>query len=113
MPGLFSLAVVALLVGAIYGPVYRELTIFGVFRTPSRAVIAEDQSFYKIEDTVHCEDLHHYANRLFAACEDSSQTRFGWFPPMVIFTQTPQSTGSIHVIDPQVSLPGLDLLAGD
>lgn len=108
MPGFLSLAVVAAFFAAsLYGPVYRELTILGVFRNPSSAVIAEDQGFYKIDDTIHCEDLHYHSNRLFTACEDSPQTRFGWFPPMVVFTQPPLATGSIHVIDPEVSLPGL------
>lgn len=107
MPGVFSLAVViALLAATLYEPVYRQLTIVGVFRDPSRAVIAEDQGFYKIDDTVHCEDLHYHSDRLFTACEDSPQVRFEWFPPMVVFTRPSLSTGSIHVIDPKVSLPG-------
>lgn len=108
MPGLVSLAVAALLAATIYGPVYRELTILGIFRKPTPAVFAENQSFHKIEGTRHCEDIHHYAGNLFAACEGSSQTRFEWFPPMVIFKEKPQSTGSIHVIDPKVSYLGPD-----
>jgi hypothetical protein len=103
MMGLMNLAVIALMLATLYKPVSRELTVLGVFRTPSPAAIAE-QAVYRIEDTAHCEDLHEYGGKLFAACEDTPQTRFGWFPPVEVFTQTPQTTGSIHVIDPKVSL---------
>lgn len=102
MAKVFNLALVAILVASLYGPVNRVVTVLGVFRTPSPAVIA-DQGFYKIADTTQCEDLHLYADKLFAACEDAPQTRHVWFPPMAVFTQTPQTTGSIHVIDPKVS----------
>lgn len=59
-----------------------------------------------IQDTTHCEDLHHYAPRniLFTACEDSDTIRFSWFPPLGVFddpTLATKARGSIHVIDPE------------
>lgn len=102
MGATLNLALAALLVATLYGPVSRELTILGVFRKPAPVAIAQNQGFHKIADTVHCEDLHYYGGKLFAACEDDVSTRFGWFPPLEQFKQPPQSPGSIHVIDPKV-----------
>lgn len=101
MPGFIRIALLALLAATLYAPLKHELNILGVLRSPT-AFIAKDQEFYKIADTVHCEDLHYYDGKIFTACEDSSETRFGWFPPLVTFTQLPKSAGSIHVIDPKV-----------
>lgn len=102
MRGLINLAIIAAVIASLYGPVSRALTVLGVFRTSTPAALAENQGFFKIADTVHCEDLHHYGDKLYAACEDSAETRYKWFPPMEVFTRRPRTTGSIHVIDPKV-----------
>lgn len=82
------------------------ITIAGPFLTPKPTVLGEGQGPIRIEDTIHCEDVHHYrpANLLFTACEDTKATRFDWFPGLghLEKPQT-QARGSIHVIDPKVS----------
>ncbi|KAL5334181.1 hypothetical protein BJX70DRAFT_402829 [Aspergillus crustosus] len=85
----------------VYNAVRRELTVLGVYRTP--AATASSQEIYKIPDTLQCEDLHYYApgNVIFTACEDSIIPRFRWFPPLVHLDGPPETTGSIHIIDPQ------------
>ena len=82
------------------------IKIGGPFLTPNPTVLAEGHGPIYIEDTVHCEDVHHYqpANLLFAACEDAKSTRFDWFPPLGHLTPRPEARGSIHVVDPKVSL---------
>jgi hypothetical protein len=92
---------------AIFGPPVRRLvTVIGVFRTPASTFISPADTVW-IDDTVHCEDLHHHleSNLLFTACEDVKETRMGWFPglgrlgnPEVVL----KARGSIHVIDPKV-----------
>ncbi|KAJ6111639.1 hypothetical protein N7523_007700 [Penicillium sp. IBT 18751x] len=79
------------------------IRIGGLFLTPNPTVLAEGQGPIYIEDTVHCEDVHHYrpANLLFTACEDSKSTRFDWFPPLAHLTPVPEARGSIHVVDPK------------
>lgn len=81
--------------------------IGGLFLTPIPTVLGDGQGPIYIEDTVHCEDVHHYlpANLLFAACEDSKSTRFDWFPPLGHLTPLPGvgARGSIHVVNPQVN----------
>lgn len=79
--------------------------IGGVFETPTPTVLGEGQGPLRIEDTIHCEDVHHYrpANLLFTACEDTKETRFDWFPGLGHLTPHPPARGSIHVIDPKVS----------
>ncbi|KAJ0417170.1 hypothetical protein BJY00DRAFT_316128 [Aspergillus carlsbadensis] len=98
----FSVFVIllAVLASVLYSPVQRVLTVFGVYRNAS---LASAQNIYAIPDTLQCEDLHYYVpgNVLFAACEDSVLQRFRWFPPLVMLDGPANSTGSIHVIDPQ------------
>ncbi|KAJ5632985.1 hypothetical protein N7490_009324 [Penicillium lividum] len=79
------------------------LNIGGAFQTPTPTILGEGQGPIRIEDTIHCEDVHHYrpANLLFAACEDVKDTRFDWFPGLGHLTPHPPARGSIHVIDPK------------
>ncbi|KAE8350955.1 hypothetical protein BDV28DRAFT_138133 [Aspergillus coremiiformis] len=103
MGSLLNVAILTVLVATIYGPVYRQLTVLGVFRKATcGARLAEQQSFHRIEDTMQCEDLHYYkpSHKIFTACEDSVLPRFKWFPPLENFEGPGDSTGSIHVIDP-------------
>ncbi|KAJ5971087.1 uncharacterized protein N7479_001005 [Penicillium vulpinum] len=96
----FSLSVVAL-VAFLAGPISHFVQITGIFLTPNSTVLGEGQGPIHIEDTIHCEDVHHYrpANLLFTACEDDKSTRFSWFPPLGnLLPRTAQ--GSIHVVDP-------------
>lgn len=100
-------ALVATIVG-FYGPaVTRTVTVFGIFRTPANTPVdAADIVF--IDDTVHCEDLHHHlpSGLLFTACEDDPDTRYAWFPPLARLGKPETMTkarGSLHVIDPKVS----------
>lgn len=99
-------AVLAVLIAFGYAPIQRELTVLGAFRTPSPPATPQALGLVKIQDTVHCEDLHHYrrANKLFTACEDDASTRFRWFPPLGNFKAVPGvgQRGSIHVVDPEV-----------
>ncbi|KAF7171118.1 hypothetical protein CNMCM5623_003568 [Aspergillus felis] len=104
MAGFVHLALLAVLAATLYGPVYRQLTILGVFRHPAPLVIVEGQGYHKIADTMQCEDLHYWqpTNKIFTACEDSVLPRFKWFPPLANLEQPAgTSTGSIHVIDPK------------
>ncbi|BDD63269.1 hypothetical protein MAP00_008183 [Monascus purpureus] len=82
-------ALVVLAAVLLSGPVSRIVSILGIFRNTSPAAVAADKIgtvFRKIDDTMHCEDLHYYqpANKLFTACEDSTLPRFEWFPPLGI-----------------------------
>ncbi|KAF7553149.1 hypothetical protein G7046_g7181 [Stylonectria norvegica] len=100
-----ALALIPVALTLFYGQVLqRPLAVLGVFRTPVPTVQANADDFIFIDDTVHCEDVHYYepTNVLFAACEDSPENRFLWFPPLGMF-QAPEiavkTQGSIHVID--------------
>ncbi|KAJ5372168.1 hypothetical protein N7517_004174 [Penicillium concentricum] len=96
-----TLGLVAL-VAFLAGPINHFVQIAGVFLTPNSTVLGEGQGPIHIEDTIHCEDVHHYrpANLLFTACEDDNSTRFSWFPPLGnLLPLTTQ--GSIHVVDPK------------
>ncbi|KAJ5780889.1 hypothetical protein N7457_006049 [Penicillium paradoxum] len=95
----FSLGL--LLVAFLAGPISQFVRIGGVFLTPNPTVLSKGQGPIHIEDTVHCEDLHHYrpANLLFTACEDDRSGRFSWFPPLGNFVPV-RNQGSIHVVDP-------------
>ena len=101
------LTVLAALTALLYTPVARTVRIMGLLRT------AEDsrttRTVRQIEDTRQCEDLHYYApaQQLFAACEDSTQPRFAWWPAMGTFTTPWRGRGSIHVIDATVRLRNL------
>lgn len=109
MPGVFTIASVAAfaaLTSYIAPSIRHELKVLGVGRDVSISTIADAANYVKIADTTHCEDLHYYApaNLLFTACEDR-HTRFGWFPPLGSFEPPKEGTkGSIHVVDPEVSL---------
>lgn len=100
-----SVAVLALLI-TLFGPAVQQwATVIGLFRTPASTPLGPADMIL-IEDTIHCEDLHHHlaSDLLFTACEDSKDTRFGWFPALGKL-QAPQvvteARGSIHVIDPK------------
>lgn len=101
----FGLGLLVALVAFVVGPVKHIVKIGGVFLTPNPTVLGEGQGPIRIEDTIHCEDVHHYrpANLLFTACEDYKDTRFSWFPPLGNFVP-PTTRGSIHVVDPKVRL---------
>lgn len=108
-----TIGVVAGLVGLaayVYGPAtHGTLTKLGVFRELTSSPLTNADDFISIQDTTHCEDLHYYAptNTLFTACEDVSATRFKWFPPLVIYSDPEHAwnaKGSVHTIDPEVSL---------
>ncbi|KAL4861502.1 hypothetical protein BDV12DRAFT_64860 [Aspergillus spectabilis] len=100
---LFSLLfiLVAALGPLLYSAINRELTVIGVYRSP--ILTSSSQETHAIPDTLQCEDLHYYApgNLIFAACEDSILPRFRWFPPLGHLDGPPETTGSIHIIDPQ------------
>jgi hypothetical protein len=87
----------------------RLVKVIGVFRSSDfSAFQAQAENLVVIEDTVHCEDLHHHreSDLLFTACEDTQATRHAWFPPLAIFDDPilgQSAQGSIHVIDPTVS----------
>lgn len=107
MKSYINLAIVAVLFASLYGPVTRELKVLGAFRSASETTSSQSNPVHPIADTIHCEDLHYYqpAGQLFTACEDSIVPRFRWFPPLVNFDGPADTTGSIHVIDPQVCIP--------
>lgn len=106
-----TVGVVAGLVGLaayMYGPATNEaLTRFGVFRELTSTPLTNPDEFLRIKDTTHCEDLHYYApaDTLFTACEDTSATRFKWFPPLTNYGDANlawNAKGSIHTINPEV-----------
>lgn len=101
---LFGLGLVAGLVALWLPMIVHFVIIGGVFQTPTPTVLGEGQGPIRIEDTIHCEDVHHYrpANLLFTACEDIKDTRFDWFPGLGHLKPHPPARGSIHVIDPKV-----------
>lgn len=94
----------------MYGPAtHGTLTKLGVFRELASTPLTNSDDLVQIKDTTHCEDLHYYApaNTLFTACEDVSATRFKWFPPLGHYVDANtawKAKGSIHTIDPEVSL---------
>ncbi|KAJ5999169.1 hypothetical protein N7451_006979 [Penicillium sp. IBT 35674x] len=100
---LFGIGLVAGLVAFWLPMIVHFIKIGGVFETPTPTVLEEGQGPIRIEDTIHCEDVHHYraANLLFTACEDTKDTRFDWFPGLGHLTPHPPARGSIHVIDPK------------
>ena len=91
-----------------FGPgVQRTPTVLGVFRRANTSAIQEE--VVVIPDTINCEDIHYHApsGMLFTACEDNVETRFRWFPPLDNFDDpglARKARGSIHVVDPKVSL---------
>lgn len=101
----FNLSLLAALAAVLVPWAAHLVKVGGLFLTPNPTELGEGQGPIYIEDTVHCEDVHHYlpANLLFTACEDSKSTRFDWFPGLGHFTPRPEARGSIHVVNPQVS----------
>lgn len=106
LSSVFGLSLLAALAAVLVPWGAHLVKITGPFLTPNPTVLGEGQGPIYIEDTVHCEDVHHYrpANLLFAACEDSKSTRFDWFPALAHLTPRPEARGSIHVVNPAVSL---------
>ncbi|KAL6235118.1 hypothetical protein BDW75DRAFT_230622 [Aspergillus navahoensis] len=105
-PMAVSLFSVPFVVVAVLGPllcnrVNHQLTVFGVYRSPIFA--SSSHRIHTISDTLQCEDIHYYTpgNIIFAACEDSVLPRFKWFPPLGHLDTSPETTGSIHIIDPR------------
>lgn len=101
-------ALLVALVTVLYEPaIRRTVTVLGALREPINTIV-DSSNIVLIEDTVHCEDLHHHlpSNQLYTACEDHETLRFSWFPPLARFDASPveRSQGSIHVIDAQVCL---------
>ncbi|KAJ5726444.1 uncharacterized protein N7483_007801 [Penicillium malachiteum] len=99
----FGLGLVAGLV-IYWGPIiWHVVKIGGVLDTPKQTLFGEGEGPIYIEDTIHCEDVHHYlpANLLFTACEDTVETRMDWFPGLGHLEPHPSARGSIHVVDPQ------------
>lgn len=99
-----SLSVLAGLAAFVVPVVLHFLKIHGPFLVPKPTVLGEGEGPIYIEDTVHCEDVHHYrpANVLFTACEDVKETRFKWFPGLGHLEPQSPARGSIHIIDPKV-----------
>ncbi|KAJ4302034.1 hypothetical protein N0V88_002167 [Collariella sp. IMI 366227] len=104
---LLSLSLLGALLGYLLYSLapYRTLTVLGALRKYPDGMVAKDEVIV-IPDTVHCEDLHYHASSgtLFTACEDNSETRFKWFPPLANFDDPElagKARGSIHVIDPR------------
>lgn len=101
-------AVLAYLLYTASPSIHRTLTTIGALRRYTEGTAAGNQ-VVPIPDTVHCEDIHYHApsGLLFTACEDNAETRFRWFPPLANFDDpelASRSRGSIHVIDPKVSI---------
>jgi hypothetical protein len=106
--------VVALAIYA-YQPTKQRLVTLGLTRgSVIENVHGLSGELRVIENTRHCEDLHYWETRngkpvLFTACEGKGSRRFKWFPPMTFFDGPEElgsgdMTGSIHVLDPEVSL---------
>ncbi|KAI5285330.1 hypothetical protein KEM55_000704, partial [Ascosphaera atra] len=96
---------VAIVLAVLFHPIYVQLQVLGIFRSPSRttelAVPEQDVRF--IPSTPFCEDIHYYprANQVFTACDaDAETTRFQWFPPGGTFIDpTKAAMGTLKVID--------------
>jgi hypothetical protein len=107
-PTILFTALLALSLAYLLGsPLLRTATVFGIGRTPKQFPL--DAEIVSVPDTVHCEDIHYHAptHKLFTACEDDASTRFAWFPPLARFDYgglKKGPTGSLHVIDPDVSI---------
>lgn len=100
----FGLSVLAGLLAFVVPVVQHFIKIHGPFLVPIPTVLGEGQGPIYIDDTIHCEDVHHYrpANLLFTACEDVKETRFKWFPGLVHLEPSSPARGSIHIVDPKV-----------
>jgi len=109
MAALMSLLVAGL---AIFGgytyldTARRVATLTGIGREVVKTPVLHSGDFVLIEDTVHCEDIHHHvpSGLLFTACEDNETTRGAWFPGLGHLDDPVKGSkqkGSIHVIDPK------------
>ncbi|OLN88990.1 Serum paraoxonase/arylesterase 2 [Colletotrichum chlorophyti] len=93
--------------GYTYGPaVKRTVTLMGLARTNVNTPVAHAGDLIFIDDTTHCEDIHHHvpSGLLFTACEDTAETRPLWFPGLGHLDDPVKGSdgrGSIHVIDPK------------
>ncbi|KAF4909310.1 Serum paraoxonase/arylesterase 1 [Colletotrichum viniferum] len=93
--------------GYTYGPAIKQTaTVLGVSRTVNNTPVEHGGDIVYVGDTIHCEDIHHHepSGLLFTACEDDTETRKAWFPPLGTFedpVKASKSTGSIHIIDPK------------
>jgi len=85
--------------------VNHQATVFGFYRSGTASTAVAENDLIYISDTIACEDLHYHSssNTLFAACDDSVQSRMDWFPGMG-HTDHPElaGTGSFHTIDATV-----------
>lgn len=98
------LAFFAILAAALYGPVKQRLLVFGLTRPKSPSNRHGAQPLRFIDDTAHCEDLHHHlpSNSLFAVCENDERRRYSWFPGIATLNASGfhrYSPGGITVID--------------
>ncbi|GKT52115.1 SET domain-containing protein 3 [Colletotrichum spaethianum] len=109
MAALMSVLVAGLAIfgGYTYGPVAKRMaTLIGFGREAVNTPVLHGGDFIAIEDTVHCEDIHHHvpSGFLFTACEDDETTRALWFPGLGHLDDPVKGSkqkGSIHVIDPK------------
>ncbi|KAK2002610.1 serum paraoxonase/arylesterase [Colletotrichum falcatum] len=84
----------------------RAITLAGIGREVVNTPVLHGGDFVLIEDTAHCEDMHHHvaSELLFTACEDDETTRGMWFPGLGHLDDPVKGSkqkGSIHVIDPK------------
>ncbi|KAL2670086.1 hypothetical protein Neosp_014967 [[Neocosmospora] mangrovei] len=85
----------------------RFVKVLGFFREKNSTIVQDPSHLILIDDTIQCEDIHfeEQSGKLFLACEDSYEGRFEWFPPLANFhdpSLAAKSTGSIHVVDPEL-----------
>ncbi|UNI21303.1 hypothetical protein JDV02_007304 [Purpureocillium takamizusanense] len=106
-PYLVSLLLVALVAYLVGPTAHQTAVVFGFFRRPGRTVLAAGRTLSLIEQTTHCEDLHHHqaSGLLFTACENDATVRHRWFPPLTILDSpevlTNATRGTLKVIDPK------------
>ncbi|EEU35840.1 uncharacterized protein NECHADRAFT_34932 [Fusarium vanettenii 77-13-4] len=85
----------------------RFVKVLGFFREKNSTIVQDPSHLILINDTIQCEDIHFekQSGKLFLACEGSYEGRFEWFPPLANFhdpSLAAKSTGSIHVVDPEL-----------
>ncbi|OQD80888.1 hypothetical protein PENANT_c031G08337 [Penicillium antarcticum] len=68
-----ALATLIALISFLSAPISHIIRVGGVFHTPIPTILPDGHGPIYIEDTIHCEDVHHYkpANVLFTAYEKS------------------------------------------
>ncbi|RSL55387.1 hypothetical protein CEP54_009419 [Fusarium duplospermum] len=103
-------ALIVLVLSVLCLPYTRSLTrlvrVLGFFREKNSTIVQDPSHLIFINDTIQCEDIHfeEESGKIFLACEDSYEGRFEWFPPLANFhnpSLAAESTGSIHVVDPE------------